>query len=590
MQLNSDHFDDEITTWTIMPDGHPAAVPFGQKMNFARGITVEAWIETTDSRAEVWQELVSQWTPLTSFDTFESYDAGNTSGLDSAGFFGAVFDGQFIYFVPQHNRTHRHGNVLRYNTHGGFQDAASWQAFDGGNTRGLKTEGYYGAVFDGRFVYFVPRLNDHGFHTNVLRYDTQGAFDATESWEAYNAQFERSYQSAGFDGRYIYFCPGHAVVPKAQIEAEPQHNSPRVTGLNSDFYQTTQSLILRYDTQSSFTDDASWTTYDAANTSGLDTADYDGAVFDGRYMYFMPLSTGALLRYDTTADFHGSESWTAYDLNPLGLKLSVGGVFDGRFLYVVPYGETEFAIRYDTHRKFLDAESWSAYRLADTPGLTTRGFDGGMFDGRYIYFVPFFSGSEFHGVTLRYDTQGGFLQPTSWQAVDSSQTGGLTTIGFNAGAFDGRYAYFAPWRDGSDMLQGVIGNGRVLRYDTLGESGTFSLRFCDYGHNGGLCAAVPGMRFLVNTSEGVRSVAANKVPQAGRHYIAATYDGSALKLYIDGVLVGEQAGSGQIVGSDLELSLGRMLNGGGEFRGKVERVRVSGVARDGAWVAEEWRS
>ena len=42
-------------------------------------------------------------------------------------------------------------------------------------------------------------------------------------------------------------------------------------------------------------------------------------------------------------------------------------------------------------------------------------------------------------------------------------------------------------------------HGKILRYDTLGTNGAFSLRYCDYGHNGGLCAAVPGPSFLVNT-------------------------------------------------------------------------------------------
>ena len=31
-----------------------------------------------------------------------------------------------------------------------------------------------------------------------------------------------------------------------------------------------------------------------------------------------------------------------------------------------------------------------------------------MDDGRYVYFVPFHDGTDFHGRVLRYDTQGDF--------------------------------------------------------------------------------------------------------------------------------------------------------------------------------------
>ena len=52
----------------------------------------------------------------------------------------------------------------------------------------------------------------------------------------------------------------------------------------------------------------------------------------------------------------------------------------------------------------------------------------------------------------------------------------------------------------------------MLRYDTVGTRGAFSLRFSDLGHNGGLNAALPGSRFLVNTEHGPVSAAANRRP------------------------------------------------------------------------------
>jgi hypothetical protein len=75
----------------------------------------------------------------------------------------------------------------------------------------------------------------------------------------------------------------------------------------------------------------------------------------------------------------------------------------------------------------------------------------------------------------------------AFEAYDAGNTSGLNTVGYNGGAFDGRYIYFAPWRDSEELR-----HGRVLRYDTTGHNGSFILKYTDYGHNGGLCGALPG--------------------------------------------------------------------------------------------------
>jgi len=571
---------DPYTKLVLLDPSMDATVSGLSKLDLNHEITVEAWLNAGHVRAEAIQTIVAQWESLVGFDTFDAYDAGRTGGLDTTGFFGALFDGRYVYFVPQHDLTNRHGKVLRYDTHGEFKDATSWQAYDAGHTDGLETKGYYGAVFDGRYVFFVPRRARTAFHTRVLRYDTRGGFTDSSSWSAHDNGLPRSYQSAGFDGRYIYFCPGHATMPKVEGQPPPKSASPAVTGLTGNIWQVGNSLVLRHDTRGEFKSPASWSTFDVAGTDGLETCDYDGAVFDGRFVYFCPLSTGNVLRFDTQGEFQDKTCWAAHDIKPLGMKLCVGGVFDGRFVYFVPYGETRHVIRLDTNAEFSDAGSWSNFEYTATIGMTTTGFDGGVFDGRYVYFIPYFdNGKHFHGVMLRYDTTGAFADPESWSAHDAGRVDGLFTTGFNGAAFDGRYIYCAPWNDGSAWPKGIVGNGRVLRYDTLGDQGSFSLRFCDYGSNGGLCAALPGARFLVNTTEGVRSIAANRPPEAGRHYLAGVYDGRHIQLFIDGRLINEQAASGRLVTSDVPLTVGRI-------DGRIEEIRISNCARSADWIQQ----
>ena len=159
-------------------------------------------------------------------------------------------------------------------------------------------------------------------------------------------------------------------------------------------------------------------------------------------------------------------------------------------------------------------DAFSAYDAGQTDGLACVGFYGAVFDGRYVYWCPIRSHRErntVHANVLRCDTQGDFHDPQSWEAYDARGTDGLKTVGYNAGAFDGRYFYGASLYDG----EGDAYHGRVLRYDTAGCNASFSLRYGDYGHNGGLCAAVPGPSFLVNTTKGPRSIAAHQALTPG---------------------------------------------------------------------------
>jgi len=550
-----------------LPDGGEAFdVPGSEDMNPRDALTVEALVCTDDPAAEAMQPVVSKWSPRVAFDAFDAYDATTTSGLDTSGFLGAVFDGRFVYFSPQHDRSGRHGKALRYDTHGAFHDTKSWVGYDASHTDGLVTKGYYGAVYDGRYVYYVPRMDGKTYHSRALRYDTHLALDDRRAWEACDAGLPISYQSAGFDGRYIYFSPG-------------THVSRRASG-----------TVLRYDTQKPFKEGESWITYDADGTGGLPTRDFDGVVFDGRYMYFVPLHHRAVLRYDTAGDFSDEKSWNAFNAGPLGMKMCVGGVFDGTYVYFVPY-DHYMAVRYDTRGGFIAPGSWTACDVRKTPRSRKHGYDGGFFDGRYVYFIPFFfRGQEgdwnFHCEVLRHDTMGDFGDPSSWRSTDAGSAGGLHTVGYNAGAYDGRYFYFAPWHDGSTYAheEKIVGHGRVLRYDTLGENGSFSLRYCDYGHNGGLCAALPGPRFLVNTDRGVRSVAGNRRLEPGEHYIVGTYDGRKIRLFVDGVLVNERDAAGGIVASRAGVSIGKFAGGPRLFRGRVRYVGLSSCARSPEWV------
>lgn len=396
---------------------------------------------------------------LTSWTT---YDAGSDGvGVDPDGYYGAAFDGQYVYFAPRNNgTTGYHGEVLRYDTAAIFSLPSSWTTFDVQSKIDGARGGYTGAVFHDPYVYFVPHVDNEGYHGVVLRYDTTQDFATNGSWETFDAPMELGaiggYTGAVIGGGYIYFVPyGHT------------------TGHHGE--------VLRYNTLADFLDPGSWATYDAgSNGVGVEPVGYEGGTFDGRYVYFAPRRRdsgehGEVLRYDTWGSFSDADSWNAFDVTspPVCAKGGYSGaVFDDqRYVYFVPnddgsakHGEV---LRYDTTGSFSDSLSWSTFDPGDClPPVAGNpdGFAQAIFDGRFIYFVPYEHDTEKHGEVLRYDTSATFSDCQAWAAYDYGEHCGQDCNdpdGYAGGAFDGQYIYFAPEHNGSEH------HGEVLRYDTF---------------------------------------------------------------------------------------------------------------------------
>ncbi len=378
-------------------------------------------------------------------------------GTDPDGYWGAVFDGRYVYFVPFDNGSGYHGEVLRYDTVGNLEEASSWATFDpSANGIGDDPQGFMFAVYDGRYIYFTPYNNGSGSYGQILRYDTNSVFDSPASWAAFDAgdhgvgDDPDGYAGGVFDGRYVYFSP---------YDNGTVHHGE----------------VLRLDTTGDFENASSWSTYDAGANGVGDQYGYVGAAFDGRYVYFVPNCTtdtahhGEVRRYDTTGDFTDVASWSAYDPGENGVGNDpdgyVGAVFDGRHIYFVPYWDDPIqhgqVLRFDTEGVFDNAASWEAFDPGDNGvGDDPDGYIGGVYDGQYVWFVPCHNGTTCHSEMLRYDPAGGFSDTAAWETFDPSTLG--ITNGFEGhadAAFDGRYIYFAP-------LNWTSQHGEVLRFDT----------------------------------------------------------------------------------------------------------------------------
>jgi hypothetical protein len=352
----------------------------------------------------------------------------------ASGFSGAAFDGRYVYFVPDVDGTPANdftvkGLAARYDTHAAFGAAGSWTTFDM-TTVNPGSKGFQGAAFDGRYLYLAPYANTNScpgeaptFDGLVSRYDTEASFTSGSSWTTFDMttvnEAAVGFWGASFDGRYVYFVPY--------------------------FDGSYSGLAARYDTEAAFATGSSWTTFDTT-TVNPGAAGFAGALFDGRYIYFVPFSSGLVTRYDTQAPLVTLTSWTTFDLTTVnaGATGFASATFDGRYVYFVPFSNGMYdglVARYDTQAPFTTSGSWSTFDLTTVSEAAT-GFTGAAFDGRYVYFVPDYVGL-FDSVVASYDTHGSFTTSDAWATFDVA-TLSAAAQGFWGAAFDGRYVYFVP--------------------------------------------------------------------------------------------------------------------------------------------------
>jgi hypothetical protein len=334
-------------------------------------------------------------------------------------FFGGTFDGRYVYFGAS-----RGNLVARFDTHGTFGSAGSWSTF--GIDAPVTAGG--GTAFDGRWVYFITG-------SYVSQYDTHSAFDDAGAWATFNVAVISSeeggvtwstpsmpiFAGSTFDGRFLYLAPSQG------------------------------SVVVRFDTTQYFTNPLSWTAFDATPLGAMfdaSTSAYQGSVFDGSYVYFVPSGTLPVLRYNVAIDFEDRAAWSAF--SPASVESGAGsfecGAYDGRYLYLVPAG-TSLALQYDTTLSFSSQHSWSIFDTT-TVSAAAAGFGGSAFDGRFVYYVPAAT-----TLVARYDTRSPFTAMSSWGAFDTKAVNGPSTS-FAGAVFDGRYLYLAP----------TTGGG-VLRFD-----------------------------------------------------------------------------------------------------------------------------
>jgi hypothetical protein len=336
------------------------------------------------------------------------------------GFRGCAFDGRFLYLVPCFSNlgSNDSGTVVRYDTTQSFSSGTSYTIFDLTTVQGVG-KGYAGAVYDGKYVYFVPQ----NARPTVCRYDTTKAFTLSSSYSTFNlatAGFNGGSFGGLFDGRYVYYSPGSTAV---------------------------QSKAIRYDTALSFDSPSSYTLFSLSSMTNKVSLYYSVGVFDGRYIYYPPIvdlntSSGTILRYDSTGAFNSSSSWTTFNIKPTGGLTYSSACYDGRYIYYAPNRDFQ-VLRYDSQQSFTNTNSYQIFAVATSLSNNSASmFNSCMYDGRYVYFTPAVS-----GWVARYDATRLFTAQGSWTLFNLTSMD-ANCLNYQGIMLDGRYIYLAPTNGG----------------------------------------------------------------------------------------------------------------------------------------------
>jgi hypothetical protein len=356
------------------------------------------------------------------YDTTQAFDAAaawsNYAAATASGFGGAVFDGRYVYFVPYMRSGASASIAARYDTFGSFEAADAWATFDLSalaSDGGAATSGFYGAVFDGRDVFFVPR-NDGTFDGRALRYDPSESLDAAAPADGGPPAIDAG--DAGDGGEAGAAAPGSFGDPTlwtsfdvSSVNSQARGFAGGVSGggalylvpnyndaFDGSVHGGNSSIVARHLFSGQFTAASMWSTFDTTLVNGI-ASGYVGGAFDGQYVYFAPRVNGVVTRFDTSVSALTTLSgWSAYDTTRLGTleggapQPYAGAAFDGRFVYFVPTTTSGAMLtRYDTLSTFTADCAWSAFdptQLAAGDAGALDPFVGAVFDGQYLYLIP----------------------------------------------------------------------------------------------------------------------------------------------------------------------------------------------------------
>jgi hypothetical protein len=348
---------------------------------------------------------------------------------------------------------------------GKFDDPARWTSYS------APGPGYVAGPFDGRFIYFIRQVDVDGVDagltgSRILRYDTQGDFTSGDSWQSFD--------------------------PEVALATTGPHAAAVLEGKYLIVAAAADNVFLRYDTsRTPYTDfgfSSSWDTFNAPSTgyngavpvpggslysngngyaplkhtgdsfdAGWEVATFDGGTFScavtfgaactSKAVFLGPSgnSTTCIAHWDNTKSLQ--DGWDSFDLRALGPDFvdMNGVVTTNEHVYLTQFNHPDASAPLHIARKPVEGSLDAGWEMQPTnvKNALARGYIGGTFDGRFLYFSPYPAPTTVV-IFNRYDTTLAFDDPNAWDVA----AGAALAIPGNrhwGAVFDGQYVYYPSY-------------------------------------------------------------------------------------------------------------------------------------------------
>lgn len=366
----------------------------------------------------------------------------------------ATFDGRRVMMLPFGTFYAPLGTIASYDISKPFADGASWEFADLPTITGdTQAQGFLGGVSDPQgYLYFCPCIVPGGTGVTLgpnkaFRFNTGGELSVASNYEVFDfstitgpggppTQYY-SWQSMVCDGRYIYYVPctkqNTGVITNVTNVVNPTVTIQSAHGLVAG------DTVIIANVGGAIGVNGSWTVTTVPTSTTYTITTGAPGIYSGGGTSSCITPHGQCMRFDTQGAIGGFSS------------------------------------------AFTNPANWSTFDLA-TINAQCVAFLGGIYDGRYIYFIPFAksTGTPDNGMLLRFDTTDlrGFRDPGSYTTVDLeamlSPAGSFLSVkqasrsvGFCGGIMVGPYLILTPFGGGA----GLVGTTTAQRslavlYDT----------------------------------------------------------------------------------------------------------------------------
>jgi hypothetical protein len=387
------------------------------------------------------------------------------------GFNGAAFDGRYVYSYSGG------GYLVRYDTTKPYTNISSWDKFEMSSVApdetttdlqgNLITDSQGNPRYFKRGFFSLYYLNGKIYMSPDARSDNQSPYNpyVSNTWAVYDTT--KPFNNANGDSY--------------EINKLATGGSGHIRGLCSDgryIYGTPfqNDTAVRLDPQGAFTDPASWILKDMKGTNGIpgNTGDsFLGCTYSDNTLVFTPYSqySNNFVKFDTRLDFTNNESWSVYNAHVVdGLILEGyhGGCETPRYSFYAPYGngtgdgdacyEGEL-LRRDKTKAFNEPSAWEAFDLEgpNNERPLWGGFWGCTYDGgNHIYLTPHMD-EGLSSEVVSYDITKPFKDISSYESIELFPNGANNEKRYTGSVFANGYIYMFGMGGGGR-------NGHVIRF------------------------------------------------------------------------------------------------------------------------------